>query len=91
MSVETIEFGPDPSQVGDLHLPEAEPPWPVVVLLHGGFWRADYGRDLMASVAEDLTVRSYAAWVVEFRRLGIRGGGWPGTFEDVAAGVDALE
>ncbi|MDP8930764.1 MAG: alpha/beta hydrolase [Actinomycetota bacterium] len=90
MSVETIEFGRDPSQVGDLHLPEVEPPWPVVVLLHGGFWRARYGRDLMTPLAEDVTMRSYAAWVVEFRRLGMSGGGWPGTLDDVAAGVDAL-
>lgn len=90
MSVETIEFGPDPSQVGDLHLPEVEPPWPVVVLLHGGFWRARYGRDLMTPLAEDLISRSYAAWVVEFRRLGMEGGGWPGTLDDVATGMDTL-
>ncbi|MDQ3932836.1 MAG: alpha/beta fold hydrolase [Actinomycetota bacterium] len=91
MSVETIEYGHDPSQAGDLHLPEVEPPWPVVVLLHGGFWHAHYGRELMTPLAEDLAMRSYAAWVVEFRRVGMSGGGWPGTLDDVAAGVDALE
>jgi acetyl esterase/lipase len=63
----------------------------VAVLLHGGFWRRRYGRDLMSPLAADLTRRGWATWNLEYRRVGPgAGGGWPGTFEDVAAGVDAL-
>src|SRR5207244_5343392 len=34
--------------------------------------------------------RGYVAWNIEYRRVGQEGGGWPGTFDDVAAAADAL-
>ncbi len=86
-------FGPDPSQVADLHLPAGPGPFPVAVLLHGGYWQPRYGKLVMRPLAADLTRRGFAAWNVEYRRLGAGrggGGGWPATFEDVAAGIDAL-
>ena len=86
-------FGPDPSQVADLHVPAGPGPFPVAVLLHGGYWQPRYGKLVMRPVAADLARRGFAAWNVEYRRLGTGrggGGGWPATFEDVAAGIDAL-
>lgn len=83
-----VPYGPHPSQVGDLHLPDAARP-PAVCLFHGGFWRVPYGRDQMTPLAEDLVTRGFAVWNLEYRRLG-DGGGWSTTFEDVAAGVDRL-
>ncbi len=86
-------YGDDPSQVADLHLPRGHGPFPVVVLLHGGYWQTRYGKLVMRPRAADLTRRGLAAWNVEYRRLGAGrggGGGWPATFDDVAAGVDAL-
>lgn len=74
----------------DLYLPSGPGPHPVVVLVHGGFWRAAYDRSLMVPLAVDLAARGYAAWNIEYCRLGQPGGGWPGTLEDVAASVDAL-
>jgi acetyl esterase/lipase len=62
----------------------------VVVLIHGGFWRAAYDLGLMRPLAADLAARGIAAWNLEYRRVGQPGGGWPGTLNDVAAGVDAL-
>lgn len=60
-------------------------------MLHGGFWRARYGRKLMHPVCRDLAEHGWAAWNLEYRRLGrLSGGGWPATFEDVAAGIDHL-
>ena len=60
-------------------------------MIHGGFWRARYGRKLMHPLCRDLAARGWAAWNLEYRRLGrLSGGGWPATFEDVAAGVDHL-
>ena len=44
----------------------------------------------MTPLAIDLARRGVAAWNVEYRRVGQGGGGWPGTFEDVAAAVDHL-
>jgi acetyl esterase/lipase len=61
------------------------------VLIHGGFWRARYGLRLEDPLVADLAGRGWAAWNLEYRRLGWRSrGGWPATFEDVAAGIDLL-
>lgn len=65
-------------------------PCPVVVLLHGGYWRAPFTKRLMRSVARDVARRGWAALNVEYRRVGLGGGGggWPATFDDVADAVD---
>jgi len=86
-------LGEDPSQVADLHLPSGPGPFPVAVLLHGGYWQTQYGKLVTRPLALDLAARGWAAWNVEYRRLGDRrggGGGWPQTFNDVAHAVDAL-
>lgn len=86
-----IAYGDHPDRVANLHLPAEEGgPWPCVVLLHGGFWRTGWDRTLMTPLAIDLARRGFAAWNVEYRRVGQEGGGWPGTFEDAAAAIDHL-
>jgi acetyl esterase/lipase len=76
----------------DLTRPAGSGPAPVAVLLHGGYWRAQYTKRLMAPMAAGLAARGWAAANVEYRRVGLGGGGggWPATFEDVAAAVDHL-
>ncbi|GAB3536871.1 alpha/beta hydrolase [Arthrobacter tecti] len=81
-------YGSDPSQFADLYLPEGEPRG-VVVIIHGGFWRSQYSLELGVPLAGDLTPRGFACWNLEYRRVG-NGGGWPETFEDIAAGIDLL-
>ncbi len=99
MGILHARYGEHPDCCGDLHLP-AEPAahaahgrpedgWPVVVLLHGGFWRDRYRRDLTTPMADDLAAHGVAAWNLEYRRVG-GGGGWPSTLHDVAAGIDHL-
>lgn len=86
-------YGPDPSQVADLHLPDGPGPHPVAVLLHGGHWSTRFGKLVCRPLARDLASRGWAVWNLEYRRLGTGrggGGGWPTTFEDVAGGIDAL-
>ena len=86
-------YGSHRHQFGDLHLPAGgvATPLPVAVVLHGGFWRARYGLDLMDPLCTDLARRGWAAWNLEYRRLGRRsGGGVPATLDDVAAGIDHL-
>jgi acetyl esterase/lipase len=87
-------YGAHPDQFLELSVPaagvETEPGTrPVVVLLHGGFWRAAYGIDLARPLAADLAAHGFAAVAVEYRRVGA-GGGWPETVLDVAAAVDSL-
>ena len=86
---EVYAYGEHPSQVCELYMPAGAGPHPVAVLIHGGFWRQRYGRELQGGIARDLVTRGWAAWNVEYRRLG-GGGGWPQTFDDVAAAIDAL-
>jgi acetyl esterase/lipase len=84
-------YGPARSQYGELFVPDGAGPWPVAVLLHGGFWRAQHGRKQMHPLCADLGARGWAAWNVEYRRLGrLSGGGYPRTLDDVAAAVDHL-
>ena len=59
------------------------------MLLHGGFWRERYRRDLMAPLAEDLVARGLGAYNVEYRRLDC-GGGLPETVDDVHAAIAHL-
>ncbi|MHA7179723.1 alpha/beta hydrolase family protein [Arthrobacter sp. MDB2-24] len=61
----------------------------VVVIIHGGYWRSTYGAELGEPLAQDLAGRGYVCWNLEYRRAG-NGGGWPATFDDVAAGIDHL-
>lgn len=86
----TIPYGDASEQFGVLTLPDASGPHPVVVLVHGGFWRAQYGLDLMEPLEADLVARGFATWNVEYRRVAQPGGGFPGTLEDVATAVDEL-
>jgi acetyl esterase/lipase len=85
-----LTYGRDSLHFGDLYVPNIPGPHPIVILIHGGYWRARYGLDLMNSLAEDLAKRGYAAWNIEYRRVGNPGGGWPGTFLDVALATDYL-
>jgi acetyl esterase/lipase len=79
-------YGDHPAQHGELNRAGDAG---VAVLIHGGFWRAAYGRELMDALAADLAARSWTTWNLEYRRLG-DGGGYPATLEDVAAGIDHL-
>jgi acetyl esterase/lipase len=85
-----ISYGDHDEAFGDLWLPERAPgPVPVVVLVHGGFWRQEYDLGLMDPLAESLVDAGYAAWNIEYRRVD-GAGGYPQTFDDVAAAVDHL-
>ncbi|WP_293905105.1 alpha/beta hydrolase [Phenylobacterium sp.] len=87
-----IAYGPAPAQVVDLFLPKTKGPYPVVVLLHGGCFLAEYqGLPQTSAIAADLAKRGYAVWNVEYRKLGEPGAGYPGTFLDVADAVDRLK
>lgn len=88
-----LAYGSDPLQFGELRLPKGDKfkqPYPVVVVIHGGCWLAEYGLGYMGHLSADLANAGVATWNLEYRRVGNVGGAWPGTFEDVARGIDYL-
>jgi acetyl esterase/lipase len=86
----TLRYGDGADQVADVHLPPPGGRASFTIFLHGGFWRAQYGREHTAPLAEALAGAGFAVCAPEYRRVGQPGGGWPGTFDDVAAAVDRL-
>ena len=86
-----IAYGPAVNQAVELWLPDGPGPHPVVVMLHGGCWQASIAKlSIMDYIAEDLRRRGLAVWNIEYRGVDQAGGGYPGTFQDVAAAADAL-
>jgi len=82
-------YGPEAAQFGELYRPGTPVHAGVVVILHGGFWRARYDLDLGRPLAADLAAHGFTAWNVEYRRVAA-GGGWPQTVDDVSAAIDHL-
>lgn len=84
-------YGAHRQQRAELRLPAGGGPHPLVVVLHGGFWRARYTLHYMRPLCAELARNGWATWNVEYRRVGRgQGGGWPATFADVAAAIDLL-
>lgn len=88
-----IRYGEDAQQFGDLRLPPTPAPsdgHPVIVVIHGGGYSPNWPHDHCAPLAEDLTAAGAATWTIEYRKPGQTGGGWPGTWLDIAAAFDHL-
>ncbi|MFK4224775.1 alpha/beta hydrolase family protein [Streptomyces sp. NPDC019890] len=96
----SVPYGDHPDQVVDFYAPrEGQASVPLVVLLHGGAWRAAYDRQHVTPFADFLARRGLAVANVEYRRgseipqqrgSGPVAGRWPETFDDIAAVMDAL-
>ena len=94
-----LSYGQDPDRVADVRLPAtrhgradvpAGPTLPLILLLHGGYWRVAHDRVYLGPLADALADNGFVVCTPEYRRVGQPGGGWPGTFEDVAAAVKTL-
>jgi len=86
-----IQYGDEPLQFGELRLPKTGGPHPVAVVIHGGCWITKFADlQIMAAMSEALTRAGVATWNVEYRRVDSPGGGWPGSFLDIANAVDHL-
>ena len=85
-----LPYGSDPNQFGELRLPKTGGPFPVVIVIHGGYWRAKYDLKHTGHMCAAFTARGVATWNLEYRRVGNPGGGWPGTFEDIRSGYRYL-
>lgn len=93
-----LAYGTNELQFGELRLPKGAGPHPVIVLIHGGCWKAQLpgldpratSLDLLRPLAAALADSGMATWNIEYRRVGNAGGGWPGTFEDIGRAIDFL-
>jgi acetyl esterase/lipase len=87
----TVTYGADAMQKVDVWVPRGAGPHPVVVMVHGGCWQTSIAdRRLMDWVAGDLRDAGVAVWNIDYRGVDRDGGGYPGTFRDVAQAADAL-
>ncbi|MBA2276346.1 MAG: alpha/beta hydrolase [Chloroflexia bacterium] len=85
-----LRYGGEPPQFGDLRVPAGAGPHPCAIVIHGGFWRARFDLTHVGHLCAALTAAGLATWNVEYRRVGDPGGGWPGTFQDVAGAAAYL-
>ena len=83
-----LVYGPEPKQFGDLRLPAGDGPFPLVVVVHGGAWQAQYNLIHVGHLCIELGDAGLATWSVEYRACGDVGGPWPGAGVDVARGVE---
>ncbi|MBD0293173.1 MAG: prolyl oligopeptidase family serine peptidase [Jiangellaceae bacterium] len=82
-----VHYGPGPEQLADLRFPDRGPA-PLLVLLHGGFWRPEWDRRHTRPMADGLAAAGFAVATPEYARTGH--GGWSRTAADVARAVAAL-
>ncbi len=79
-----LTYGSDPNQFLDLRLPNKNKGrFPLVINIHGGYWRAKYNLDHAGHLCAALATKGLATANLEYRRVGNDGGGWPGTFADI--------
>ena len=89
---EHLAYGTAPQQYVERFEPAGPGPYPVVVLIHGGCFLNQYaGMPQLRGMAAALAAQGVAAWSVEYRGLDSAGGGYPGTFLDVAAALDLVQ
>jgi len=62
--------------------------FPLIIFIHGGFWRAKYDLVHAGHLCAALTKAGVATLNVEYRRVGNPGGGWPASLQDIEAALD---
>jgi acetyl esterase/lipase len=60
---------------------------PLVILIHGGCWLSTYDIQHTYALSTGLAQAGFNVWSLEYRRTGDTGGGWPGTYDDIKAGI----
>ena len=86
-----VAYGSDANQFLDLRLPKSRGPCPLLINIHGGFWRAQYNLEHAGHLCSALTAKGIATANLEYRRVGNEGGAWPGTFADLRMAYQFLK
>lgn len=93
---EVLNYGELALQFGELWLPklgvdaESSMRAPLVILLHGGCWLNQFSVQHTHALSTALANSGYAVWAPEYRRSGDKGGGWPGSLQDVEQAIDFI-
>lgn len=87
---EELSYGEDQFQFGRLWLSE-ENTENLVIFIHGGCWLNQFDMQHTYPFATALAQSGFNVWSLEYRRTGDIGGGWPGSFDDIKAGVEFVE
>jgi acetyl esterase/lipase len=85
-----VSYGTDPSQFFEVWQPPSFPADGLAVMIHGGFWRSQFDLTNANPFCAALAQSGFIVANLEYRRMGVTGGGWPATFEDVQAGFSAV-
>jgi pimeloyl-ACP methyl ester carboxylesterase len=85
-----VVYGPEPLQFGDLRVPTGVGPFPLAVVLHGGYWQATYNLIHTGHVCRALADAGVASWNLEYRCVGVPGGEWPAAREDLERALEHL-
>jgi pimeloyl-ACP methyl ester carboxylesterase len=87
-----IPYGPDSMQYGELTIPEGSGPFPIATFLHAGCWRSSERMiGAYQAMAKEMARHGIASWNLQYRGATSPGGGWPGTWLDIANGFDKLQ
>jgi dipeptidyl aminopeptidase/acylaminoacyl peptidase len=86
-----LAYGPEPLQFGDLRAPAGNGPFPLALVLHGGYWQATYNVIHTGRLCEALTAEWLVTWNLEYRSVGVPGGEWPGPREDLELALSYVD
>nr|WP_284503582.1 alpha/beta hydrolase [Caballeronia sp. GAWG1-1] len=88
---ERIAYGQAPAQFLEYFRPSGRGPFPVVVIIHGGCWLHEFGGlRQVASMAREFARKGFAVYSIEYRGIDQAGGGYPGTYDDIASALDSI-
>ena len=80
----SMRYGNDPNHFAEIRIPSGKGPFPLLFVVHGGFWQSVYDLSHIGHLCTALTGKGIITCNIEYRRIGNPGGGWPGTFQDIS-------
>lgn len=92
-----IYYGKNQQQFGHLYRPVNAKKMPVLIVIHGGYWKDNHNLESYptSAIVNYLQEFNVAIWDLEYRRMNCVGENiqapWPAVFEDIADGIDHLK
>jgi acetyl esterase/lipase len=86
-----VAYGTKPMHVIKVRIPKETGPYPTLLVIHGGAWKAAYNFKQMEHICAEFSKFGIATCNIEFSRVGHANGGWPGTFIDLVHAVNKID